>query len=118
MNKKMVSRDPSAPFIYRGKQTARIDRKREAHRAECKQNDLPVVGILERRKFAYVFVDSLTSKAPLSQKQIDRIELMFGEFGEDGSRLDLSPGRCACQRVLLEHALPLANEVWTVATRH
>ena len=103
------------PFIFTGRHTKTRDKKREAHRAECKSRDLPTVVILQRRQFADVFVDTLTQQTPLSQKQIDRIELLFGEFGEDGGRLVLTPSRCWCDKVRLEHAQPLATELWRVA---
>jgi hypothetical protein len=105
------------PFIFSGRHTNNVDRKREAHRAECKRRNLPVVAILARRKYAYVFIDSLTRDTPLSEQDVQRIELLFGEFGEDGGRLILSPSRCCCDRVRIEDTVPLAHELWRVATQ-
>jgi len=76
-----------ARFIFTGRHTKLRDKKRETYRAECKMRRLPQVTILKRRKFANVFIDTLTQPTPLTQKQIDRIELLFGQFGEDGGRL-------------------------------
>jgi hypothetical protein len=102
-------------FIFIGRNLRSNHTRRAEHWRQCELQCLPFIAVEARREFAYVKIDLLTYAWPLRQEQLSRIELLLGEFREDGGILDIAPLRCSCDKVPRESAMHVARELWRFA---